>query len=73
MQTLKKHVGRMVRKWRVHRLFSRVSIVVSKVFQGYKVRNNLLWALDKPLNLRENRYYVFLKEQKYLVKHIILT
>ena len=53
-------------------MYSKISTVVSKVYNSYKTRKYLEWALEKPLNLRENPCFTFLKEQKYLVKHILL-
>ena len=72
IKSLKAGLPRMVHKWRVWKEFSRISTVVAKVYNSYKTRKYLAWALEKPLNLRENPSFTFLKEQKYLVKHILL-
>ena len=33
----------------------------------------MTWALEKPLGLAGNPTFVILKEQKYLLKHILLS
>ena len=53
-------------------MYTRISTVVSKVYISYKTRKYMLWALEKPINLRANPCFTFLREQKYLVKHILL-
>ena len=62
----------MVYKWRVWRRYSKISTVVAKVYNSYKTRKYMLWALEKPINLESNPCFKFLREQKYLVKHILL-
>ena len=71
-QTLQRGMPRLIRKWRVHRLFAKVSTVVAKIFHGYRVREAIEWVHKKPLSLGENPCFNFLKEQKYLIKHILL-
>lgn len=72
MNTLKKHLPGMIKRYKWKRLLRLMQIRFSKTYKGYKMRYHLNWALDKPLNLRENRTFFFMKEQKYLIKHILL-
>ncbi len=62
MNTLKKHLPSMVRRFKWKRILRLVQLRFSKIYKGYQVRYKLNWALDKPLNLRENRTFFFMKE-----------
>ena len=72
IQKLKEGLPRLARRWRVWKLFTKISTVVAKVYGSWKVRKYLRWTLEKPINLRQNPRFTFLREQKYLVKHILL-
>lgn len=68
---MKNGLKRMIRRWRWWRLLTCTSMVVSKYYRGWKIRRRLQWTLDKPLNLRESPSFMFLTEQKYLIKHVL--
>ena len=52
-------------------MFTRTQSIIGKFMRGWRVRSRLTWAMEGPLKLKENRYFIFLKEQKYLLKHIL--
>lgn len=62
IQKMNAGLKRMIRKWRWWRLLSCTSNVVSKYYRGWRARTKLEWALNKPLNLRENPSFTFLTE-----------
>jgi len=72
LKTLKAGLSRLVIKWRWSKLLRRSTCDVQKYYRGWQARVKMNWLLEKPLNLRERPRFRFLKEQKYLVKHILL-
>ena len=62
IQKLKSGLRRMVARWRWWKLLTTTSTVVSKYYNGWRVRNKLAWALKKPLNMRERPIFTFLTE-----------
>ena len=72
LKTLKAGLARLVIRWRWKKLRVRSSVDIQKYFRGWQARVKMNWLLEKPLKLREKPRFRFLKEQKYLVKHILL-
>ena len=72
IQILKKGLRLLVVRWREAKEFKKAATSMTKFYRGWKARINVDWVLERPLNLRERPVFRFLKEQKYLVKHILL-
>ena len=71
IKTLRMNLLPMVVRWKTWARFTKIEITVRKCYVSYMVRKQLNFVLNKPISLGENPCFVFLKEQKYLVKHIM--
>ena len=71
LKTLNLYLPVLTSRYRKWKVFTRAQAFISKFIRGWRVRSHLDWAMDGPIKLRENRYFIFLKEQKYLLKHIL--
>ena len=71
LRTLKRLLPVPMHRWKRNKVMTTTQTMIGRFMKGYRVRQGLDWAMDGPINLADNRYIILLKEQKYLLKHII--